>query len=544
MNPTKKNKTNKEKTMEETRKEETVEKTTDTWKEEAAEYENLQSQLCLMGNIVQHPELLVEYEGILDESDFTDDAVRIAFAAYKEAYRRYEEVPSPELLNVVITDFWHRDPKARQIFPGKGFSKFLNDVSKLGTKDAPLDSWAFRGVKKGKLIRALNKIGVSTKSICEQADFHLMTAADILDSYYTKLDSLAEHATFDTSEEFSGNVVERARSFLREPEMGITTPFEFINEHMHGLCPNDLTMIGGLTNTGKGRLLMFLLVYLVCVEKQKVYLISNEMTSSDMFKAMVTTLVNMPQLRELHAKSLHLCQNDIVQMRFPDANGEVMTRGEDESPEIYEQRLIKDSPIYNDYVDVLTWFQENFADRFHFVSAMDDYSDKRIRAEIRRAERMGCTIVAYDTMKNYMSSEWGDFVKTATTISEGIKLSKNGIHGIVTFQLTDDARSCNPEDLSPTRISNAKNIVHVADNMLMFKHLSDYEKNRYTLYWEEDGRDYAEAIKQETTVTGFKIVKTRRGSGKDRLYGVQTSLDLNRWKHVGELCKEKDFGWD
>lgn len=371
-----------------------------------------------------------------------------------------------------------------------------------------------------------------------------MTAADILDSYYTKLDSLAEHATFDTSEEFSGDVVERARSFSLEPEMGITTPFEFINEHMHGLCPNDLTMIGGLTNTGKGRLLMFLLVYLVCVEKQKVYLISNEMTSSDMFKAMVTTLVNMPQLRELHGKSLHLCQNDIVQMRFPDANGEVMTRGEDESPEIYEQRLIKDSPIYNDYVDVLTWFQENFADRFHFVSAMDDYSDKRIRAEIRRAERMGCTIVAYDTMKNYMSSEWGDFVKTATTISEGIKLSKNGIHGIVTFQLTDDARSCNPEDLSPTRISNAKNIVHVADNMLMFKHLSDWEKSLYTLWWEEDGNNYAEAIKQDTTVTGFKIVKTRRGSGKDRLYGVQTSLDLNRWKHVGVLSKEKDFGWD
>ena len=76
--------------------------------------------------------------------------------------------------------------------------------------------------------------------------------------------------------------------------------------------------------------------------------------------------------------------------------------------------------------------------------------------------------------------------------------------------------------------------------MLMFKHLNDWEKRSRMIFWQEDGNEYGEEISADKTVTGFKIVKTRRGNGKDKLYGVQTSLDLNRWKHIGEVIEIGD----
>ena len=375
------------------------ERKTVSWEELEKKPPNLVvSEMCLLGNILKNLDLLTEYEGVLQVEDFYDNATKEFYLFLGDYHRRFGSEYKELFANAAYTEYKKSHKEFRQLFPSVTFPQVLGSIRDLGLENEPADSDAFRRVKACSFMRKLNASGFSTDSFMKENKYLSMTTADMLDTYCAKLDSLAEHVEIDTSEEFSGDVVERARKFLETPEFGIPAPFEFINEQMHGLCPNDLTMIGGLTNTGKGRLLMFLLVYLVCVEKQKVYLISNEMTSTDLFKAMVCTLANMPQLRELHGKNVQICQNDIVQMRFPDANGEVMEQREDESPEDYEQRLLKDSPTYNDYVHILTWFQDNYADSFHFVSAMDDYSDKRIRAEIRGAERMGCSIVAYDTM--------------------------------------------------------------------------------------------------------------------------------------------------
>ena len=80
-------------------------------------------------------------------------------------------------------------------------------------------------------------------------------------------------------------------------------------------------------------------------------------------------------------------------------------------------------------------------------------------------------------------------------------------------------------------IAHAKNIAHVADNILVFQQMKpEVPKNYYTY---EHGCE--ETVPEDAKIAAFKILKNRRGGGKDGLYAVQNNLDLNIWQYCGEI---------
>jgi len=107
--------------------------------------------------------------------------------------------------------------------------------------------------------------------------------------------------------------------------------------------------------------------------------------------------------------------------------------------------------------------------------------------------------------------------------------------------LTEDALSIPPEQLTQKHISRAKGIYHLADNMLMFIPLRDEQKFAYEVcaYLDADHPDEPciEHIDKRSNVAAFRIVKNRRGNGKNQVYAVQTNLDRNIWRYAGELNK-------
>lgn len=356
-----------------------------------------------------------------------------------------------------------------------------------------------------------------------------------LDRCYSKIDARSDSLAVKQPSLLCENIVERAKNFLDKPEQGLNTPFPFINTHMHGLCNNDLTLIGGLSNTGKGRFLIYLLVYLVCIENQTVYFISNEMTEADIFSAIVCSIINMPEIQAIFDYDYKLPQANITQTLFKDEHGDLIKRTDFTSSEAFEEYLKAHSPIYKKYIETLKWFQDKYYSKFYYINVADDYSTERIKREVKTAQQKGCSVVAYDTMKAYGSTEWGDLTVTATAFSECIK-SSEGLHGIATFQLTDSSHNSFPEDLNSGNIAIAKHIMHVADNMLMFIELSKSLRNTYKL--ENKEWDVAVKIPKDKMIYAFRIIKNRRGGGKDGTYAVQVDLDINRWKYVGELMKK------
>jgi len=71
-----------------------------------------------------------------------------------------------------------------------------------------------------------------------------------------------------------------------------------------------------------------------------------------------------------------------------------------------------------------------------------------------------------------------------------------------------------------------------------------YEVVNYE-YVDEDGQPTYEAIEEDDSVAAFRIIKNRRGGGKEQIYAVQTNLDLNRWVYIGELVRAGtgDHNW-
>ena len=181
------------------------------------------------------------------------------------------------------------------------------------------------------------------------------------------------------------------------------------------------------------------------------------------------------------------------------------------------------------------------------MNATDDYSPERIKQEYRLAKQRGCTVFAYDTLKSYQSLEWQDLTLAATMLSELIKSDPDGMIGLATFQLTSDALNCDPFDLGEKHIAHSRSMLHLPDAMLMFRHLTPEQNKLYQIMLEtdtpnEETSDEKEAvridIRNDAHITAFKIIKNRRGGGKDKVFAVQSNLDLNRWHYSGEICRK------
>ena len=112
-----------------------------------------------------------------------------------------------------------------------------------------------------------------------------------------------------------------------------------------------------------------------------------------------------------------------------------------------------------------------------------------------------------------------------------------------TFQLTDDVAIGTPDELGSLKIARARHIMHLADNMIMFMHLNSWQKKLYALQNEERDEAWGEGawmiLPDDKNIAAFRLVKNRRGGGKEKIFAVQTNLDYNRWEPIGELIRNE-----
>lgn len=506
------------------------------------EYQISTAEMILLGHIINNLSLLEQYSACLTKEDLQDGSMRVLYNFLCDFHKNYNTEKSIEFgleksmnkVNMLYLKWKIGDKDFQKYFASdKKFREILRTLKYLGDENALVDNMHYHMVKKASCLRQLKESGIDTSFIENNEDFQSLTSDEMMRLVSEKVDDLSQNCALHPTVDLVSTIKDTACRFMVEPDRGLQTPFAFINDYIHGLRRNDLTMIGANTNCGKSRLLVYILTYLVCVEKQPVLLLSNELTKDQFQKMLICTVVNMPQLCELHGQKLRMTQSEITRPRYYSKEGELIEIFPDESHEDYIKRLETESEEFTSYLKVLDWFQANYQNMFHFKNISDDYSVERIKQEIRIAKKQGCAVVAYDTLKSYGNADWSELQQTATELSELIKSDPDGITGLATFQLTDDIWNRKPEDMGSLNIANSKHIMHVADNMLMFKMISNAE-----FYFEgvrETGEKECGQIPTNSKVAAFKIVKNRNGAGKDVLFGVQMNLDYNVWHYVGTL---------
>jgi hypothetical protein len=107
------------------------------------------------------------------------------------------------------------------------------------------------------------------------------------------------------------------------------------------------------------------------------------------------------------------------------------------------------------------------------------------------------------------------------------------------FQLTDDTVFTDIFALSSNNISNAKQIKHIADMLMIGKRIEkdDYRKYQYVAY-DNWGEPHPHDLSLDKIYFAIKIDKNR-GGNKDYLPIYEINLDYNTWDEIGYLIKKR-----
>jgi hypothetical protein len=338
--------------------------------------------------------------------------------------------------------------------------------------------------------------------------------------------------------------------FFEAPSQGIGTPWRFLNEFCLGLHPGDSLASLAISNSGKGRNLIYLATYLAFVEGAKVYLCSNEMSLDKQKRAVLTTACNAPYMKKITGTDLVIPEKRLVLASYlSDRDKQIIHRNTDkngnftESIEDFRTRVYKESTEYQQVCEVARYLENNMKDKFLFKDVTGNYSDESmVRLFSQAVLCSGADVVCYDTLKPPPSSggskigDWATFQQTATKLQECIQKLKTA-SGIFTTQADRASVHKRIEQLTQDSFSMNSSLFHLLDECMGWLHIKPEDYKDYAIL--QYNKQYGEVVECELNpkkkYVGARLLKNRRGN-KGHLFVMEVDLDTNVWEQIdGEL---------
>ena len=509
---------------------------------------NQQSELSVLGTFFKYPDLFFSYSDSIKNNDFSDGATRFFHVFITDYLLKYSNEISPALTNT----FASMDNTRLSAYRKFGGWKTIEQMMGLALDETGLIRQV-EGLKKYSLLRGLVNEGFDVEKILGHSKFNEMDAESVASLMQYRLDSVANNAIthINKPKDMFGSEVDFVNSFFEKPSRGITTPFDFINNFCLGLVPKDSMFWGACSNNGKGRSLIYLAVYLAMTQGASVTVLENEMDYQRMAQAALVTACNAPFAQELTGCKLYIPEKRIVTALYKDNNGDFLYRYKDdegnftESAEQYQQRIASKSDEYHMVKTVAEYLQTNVKNKLLFKDIASNYTDSALVRYFNQAIRAnGSDVVIYDTLKNSPSvggsskiGDWSALMNTATILQEAVAKAGQA-SAIFSFQLDRNAYHRRPEELNPDNIASCSQLLHIADEMVMFQHLrpEDYQDYRLLTTQPEWGSNdiIEKELDPKKKYSCFVIQKNRRGGGKNKLFITETNLDTNVWSECGE----------
>lgn len=347
--------------------------------------------------------------------------------------------------------------------------------------------------------------------VCNSDNFCNLTVGDLkdyLDTFLVEKDGGRKYVLKEGYNHVKSptnyNIAEYYNNREEQMTENVDMPYNILNRCINGFRMGQLLGVGMLSNAGKTRFLINIVVYLIFVANQKVLLILNETTIEDFLMCLVTTVLNNTDLKNKYNLS---------------------SKKEKEIRNIRSIEKQEDKGFSSFLLDIQEKIDENLV-----LKITDNYTDEDLENTIIKSYyEKGVNYVFYDTLKVNLQSTntTDDLSKTATRLSEIVKKFK--IFMCVSFQLTDESIKCSPENLERLNIANSKQIFRVMDTTLLFKEINkkDYSKYTYMKYKEDESN----SLEENKKYYFCKLAKNRIGAKPDLIFEV--NLDLNCWAEQG-----------
>lgn len=518
-----------------------------------SQLKNSQLELSVLGTFFKHPEWFFSYYDTLKNSDFSDGATRFFHIFLTDYIFKYNNEFSPALANT----FASMQNTRLSGYKKYGGWKTIEQMRALALDEAGLIK-AIENLKKYSLLRGLVDEGFNVENIIGHNRFNDMNAEDVASIVQSRLDTVTDNAIININKpkDIFANEVDFVDSFFERPAKGISTCFDFLNQYCLGLNPKDSVFWGACSNAGKGRSLMYIACYLTAVEQATVTLLENEMDTQRMAQCALTTMCNAPYAQKITGCKLNIPEKNIVTALYRDDEKNPIYRLLDkdgnyiETAEQYRSRVEKKSNEYLQVKEVARYLQTKVKNKLLFKDIASNYSDSALLRHVNSAIiKTGSDVVIYDTLKNAPSvngiskiGSWDSLMTTATLLQESV--AKIGsASAIFSFQLDRSAYHRRPDELNSDNIASCAQLLHIADEMIMFSHLKKEDYADYRMLVPENmwGEGKAGLIDKELDLNKnyaiFRIMKNRRAGGKDKMFITEIDLNKNTWNEIvnGEL---------
>ena len=343
-----------------------------------------------------------------------------------------------------------------------------------------------------------------------------------------------------------GRINNDVTSFLlagdNELSNGISIPFDILSTVFKGLRKGETMCYAMPSNSGKSRFTLNLASYISFIHKQKVLIISNEMSEEKMKLCMITTILNNPEIQELHGQKITVSEGELLELKFrPDKGKRVkcdedgyILRKPDESQEEYVARLEKNSSVFKQTLKVTEWVNTQMNNSIFFIHITEHTNDDLRKIIMNFYYKEGIQYMFYDTLKadtaNIGSSD--EVKKTATILSNLAQKFKIFIAS--SMQLLES--NTLPVNLTINDMSASKTAKEVLDTLCLIKQISRQSLHKYE-YADTDQFDkcYEIDVPKDTDVRFYACVVDKNRAGAKPTVLFRLNLAYNRWEELGHL---------
>ena len=296
------------------------------------------------------------------------------------------------------------------------------------------------------------------------------------------------------------------------------------------------------SNSGKSRFTINLAAYLAFIHKQKVLVISNEMSEDKMKLCLVTTVVNNPEMQKIHGQKLKVSEGELLELKFrPDKGSDVevdeegyILRKKDESHNDFIKKLKEYSSDFNKVLTVADWLNKQINTSIYFINITDHTDDELNKVIKNYYYKEQIQYVFYDTLKadteNIGNS---DAVKRTATILSNLAQNFNIFIGS-TMQLIEN--STLPLNLDVNDLSASKTVKEVLDTLCLIKqiHAESFDKYEYSLN-EVDTKFFDLEKFKDPNVRYYACVVDKNRAGSKPKVLFRLNLAYNKWEELGYL---------
>ena len=323
---------------------------------------------------------------------------------------------------------------------------------------------------------------------------------------------------------------------------GLSLPFEILSNVFKGIRKGETMAFAMPSNAGKSRFTINLAAYTAFVHKQKVLVISNEMSEEKMKLCLITTVLNNKAYQDLHKQKIQKTEGELLEFKFrPDDikscevdEGGFVIKRKGESQKDFVNRLKDISEEFRKTLKVTDWVNEQTNNSIYFVNITNHTNDELQKIIMNYYYKDEINYVFYDTLKtdtgNIGNGE--EIKKTATILSN---LAQNfSLYICSTLQLQES--STLPINLDINDLAVSRTVKEVLDTLCLAKqitneHLKEYE---YSIK-EVDTVFYDLKKSKDPDVRYYACVVDKNRAGAKPKVLFKLNLAYNFWEELGYL---------